>query len=69
VWSGLVYDLGTAQGQADADKNGRVTIGEALRYATYYAHSITLRQRPHGPQIPQVAGDPIRGWTLDAPPA
>ena len=69
VWAGLLFELGTSQRQADADKDGRVTIGEALRYATYYAHSITLTQKPHGPQIPQVAGDPIRGWTLDAPPA
>jgi hypothetical protein len=69
VWTGLLFDLGTGQGDADADKNGRVTAGEALRYASYYAHAITRTQVPHGPQTPQVAGDPIRGWTLDAPPA
>ena len=69
IWTGLVFDIGTGQGGADADKNGRVTIGEALRYATYYAHAITIGQRPHGPQSPQVAGDPIRGWTLADPPA
>jgi hypothetical protein len=69
VWAGLLFDLGTSQGGADADHNGRVTIGEALRYATYYAHSITMGQSPYGPQIPQVAGDPVRGWTLADPPA
>ncbi|GAC1443900.1 MAG: hypothetical protein NVSMB55_18820 [Mycobacteriales bacterium] len=69
IWAGLLFDLGTAQRGADADNSGTVTIGEALRYATYYAHSITLQQRPYGPQVPQVAGDPIRGWTLAAPPA
>ena len=69
VWSGLVYDLGLAQGQADADKNGITTVGEALRWATYYAQAITLHQEPHGRQTPQVAGDPVRGWTLDNPPA
>lgn len=69
VWAGLLYDIGTAQGSADADQDGRVTIGEALRYASYYAHSITMGQRPYGPQIPQVLGDPIRGWTLADPPA
>jgi hypothetical protein len=69
VWSGLLFDVATAQGGADADKNGRVTMGEALRYASYYAHSITRAQRPYGPQTPEVAGDAIRGWTLDAPPA
>ncbi|MBK5305995.1 MAG: caspase family protein [Frankiaceae bacterium] len=69
IWTGLLFDIGTGQGGADADKNGRVTIGEALRYASYYAHAITRGQRPHGPQSPQVAGDPIRGWTLADPPA
>jgi hypothetical protein len=69
VWTGLLFDLGTGQGGADADKDGRVTIGEALRYATYYAHSMTMGQQPYGPQIPQVSGDPIRGWTLADPPA
>jgi hypothetical protein len=69
VWSGLVWDLGLAQGQADANHNGITTVGEALRWGTYYAQAITLRQQPHGRQTPQVAGDPVRGWTLDAPPA
>jgi hypothetical protein len=69
VWAGLLFDLGTAQGGADADHNGRVTMGEALRYASYYALSITRGQRPYGPQVPQVAGDPVRGWTLADPPA
>jgi hypothetical protein len=69
VWAGLLFDVGTGQGAADANRNGAVTIGEALRYASYYAHAITRGQRPHGPQTPQVDGDPIRGWTLDAPPA
>lgn len=69
VWSGLVYDLGLGQGQADADNNGTTTVGEALRYATYYAQAITLHQSPYGRQTPQVAGDPVRGWTLADPPA
>jgi len=69
VWTGLVYDLGTAQGQADADKDGRVTMGEALRYSTYYAQLITRDQKPHGRQTPEVEGDPVLGWTLSAPPA
>jgi hypothetical protein len=69
VWAGLLFDIGTGQGDADADHDGKVTAGEALRYATYYAQAITRGQRPYGPQMPQVAGDPIRGWTLADPPA
>jgi hypothetical protein len=69
VWTGLVWDLGLGQGQADANRNGTTTIGESLRYAAYYAQAITLHQRPYGRQTPQVEGDPVRGWTLDNPPA
>jgi hypothetical protein len=69
VWSGLTWDLGLAQGQADANHNHITTVGESLRWATYYAQAITLHQEPHGRQTPQVAGDPVRGWTLDDPPA
>ena len=69
VWTGLLFDLGSGQGAADANGNGAVTVGEAIRYATYYAEAITLGQRPYGPQTPVSAGDSVRGWTLDAPPA
>ncbi len=69
VWTGLLYDLGLGQDQADANRNGTTVVGEALRYATYYAQAITLHQRPYGRQTPQVAGDPVRGWTLNNPPA
>lgn len=69
VWAGLLLDLGTGQGGADADHDGRVTMGEALRYASYYAQALTRGQQPYGPQTPQVAGDPVRGWTLADPPA
>ena len=69
VWTGLVFDLGLRQGQADADGDGRTTIGETLRYSTYYAQAITLGQRPHGRQTPQSAGAGDLGWTLADPPA
>lgn len=69
VWSGLVFDLGLAQGQADANRNGTTTVGEALRYGAYYAQAITLHQTPYGRQTPQVEGDAVRGWTLANPPA
>ena len=68
VWTGLLFDLGLRQGQADADKDGRTTIGETLRYSQYYAQAITLGQRPHGRQTPQFAGAPDLGWTLADPP-
>lgn len=69
VWTGLVFDLGLGQGQADADRNGTTTVGEALRYASYYAQAITLHQTPYGRQTPQVEGDAVLGWTLENPPA
>ena len=69
VWSGLVFDVGLKQGRADADRNGRTTIGETLRYSQYYAQAITLGQKPHGRQTPQFAGAPDLGWTLSDPPA
>lgn len=69
VWTGLLFDLGLRQGQADADRDGRTTVGEALRWSTYHAQAITLGQEPYGRQTPQVAGDPVLGWTLADPPA
>ena len=69
VWTGLLFDLGLNQGQADANGDGRTTVGESLRYATYYAQAITLGQRPHGRQTPQVEGAGDLGWTLADPPA
>lgn len=69
VWTGLLLARGMDDGGADADGDGRVTIGEALRYATWYAQAITLTQRPYGRQTPVALGDPQRGWTLADPPA
>jgi hypothetical protein len=69
VWTGLLFDLGLGQGQADAEKNGTTTVGEALRFSTYYAQAITFHQKPYGRQTPQVFGDPVLGWTLANPPA
>jgi hypothetical protein len=69
IWVGLMWDAGMNQRQADADGNGIVTIGESLRFATYWAQVVTYYQRPHGRQTPQFAGMPVRGWTLADPPA
>jgi hypothetical protein len=69
VWTGLLFDQGLRQGHADADRDGRTTVGEALRWAQWAAQGVTLGQRPHGPQTPQLAGAPDLGWTLADPPA
>lgn len=69
VWVGLAFDAGMNQRQADADGNAVVTVGEALRFAGYWAQVVTFHQRPYGRQSPRVAGMPVRGWTLADPPA
>jgi len=53
TWSGIALHGGALPGYA----------------ASAHAQAITLRQQPHGRQTPQVAGDPVRGWTLENPPA
>lgn len=67
VWTGLLF--GQAPISADANGDGTVVVGEALRYSAYYAQRITLKQKPYGRQSPQFAGDGARGWTLANPPA
>jgi hypothetical protein len=69
VWVGLMWDAGLAQGQADLNHDGVTTVGEAIRFASYWAQAVTLHQYPHGRQSPQSAGDPVRGWTVANPPA
>ena len=69
VWVGLVWDAGMTQGEADADHNGVVTVGEALRFAAYWAQAVTYTQTPYGMQSPQFAGMGVLGWTLADPPA
>lgn len=67
VWTGLLFR--TAPARADADNDGRVVMGEALRYARHFAPIVTAEQDPHGPQHPVIAGDTVLGWTLSRPPA
>jgi hypothetical protein len=69
IWVGLLWDAGMNQRQADANGNGIVTVGEGLRFASYWAQVVTFYQRPHGRQSPRYAGMPVRGWTLADPPA
>ena len=69
VWTGLLFDQGLRQGHADADGDGRTTVGESLRWAQWAAQGVTHGQRPHGRQTPQYAGADDLGWTLADPPA
>ncbi len=69
IWVGLLYDAGMNQRKADLDGNSLVTVGEALRFAGYWAQVVTFYQRPFGRQSPRTAGMPVRGWTLADPPA
>ena len=69
IWTGLVFDLGMRQGRADADGDGRTTVGEALRFGQYYAQAISLGQKPYGRQTPEVSGPADLGFTLADPPA
>ena len=70
IWTGLTVDQGILQGSADANRNGIVSIGEAVRYGADQAPAMTQGQA-HGPQHPVIAGGNDSGsWTLGraAPP-
>ena len=50
VWTGLLFDLGTAPGRRPTPtRTAGSTMGEALRYAPYYAQAITLEPAPARP--------------------
>ena len=67
VYTGLLIDHGMLRGQADADRNGRVSIQEAFAFAARAAPEMTANQRP-GPQHPYMAGGDGTEWFLDPPP-
>ena len=56
VWSGMLYDEGLRDKKADRDGDRRVSVNEAFQYAAPRARTYTERQRPHGPQTPQIRG-------------
>jgi hypothetical protein len=68
IWTGLSIDQGVLQGQADANHDGKVTIGEAANYGQSRAPGMTQGQS-HGPQHPVVKG--VSGgntdWVLGRP--
>ena len=66
VWTGVLWDQGLRDRQGDTDGDGRVSVQEAARWAGPRAAAITDRQRPYGPQHPQLAGRTTPLF-LDAP--
>lgn len=63
VFTWLMVERGLSGGQADANKDGRVSIQEAFRYAADRAPGMTAGQR-HGAQTPQIAGGDGTEWFL-----
>jgi hypothetical protein len=66
VYTGLLADQGVLQRQADYNRDGRISVTEAFRYAWERAPAITARQSS-GPQHPYAAGGDGTEWFLDAP--
>ena len=56
VWTGLTVARGLVGHQADADRDGTVSIQEAVRWAQQQAPAMTSSQRPYGPQHPLAKG-------------
>ena len=56
VWSGMLFREGIRDKRADRDRDGRVSVQEALQYAAPRARAYTRNQRPHGPQTPEWRG-------------
>lgn len=68
VYTGLATDHAVLQGKGDANRDGRVSIHEAFRYAEREAPAMTSRQR-RGAQHPFLAGGDGSEWFLGQPPA
>jgi hypothetical protein len=66
VYTGLLADQGVLQRQADYNRDGRISVTEAFRYAWERARAITARQSC-GPQNPSAAGADGTVWYLAAP--
>jgi hypothetical protein len=65
VWTDLLWEQGLGQRKGDADRDGGVSVQEAVQWAAPKAAAYTAGQRPYGPQHPVRAGGlPLR---LDAP--
>jgi hypothetical protein len=70
IWAGVLYDQALSRKLADTDRDGTVTMAEALRYAAEKAAYETRDQGYFGysPQHPQVTGGLGTAWTLANPP-
>jgi len=67
VWTGLMWDRGFTDGQADdRGRARRATIGEMIAYGRAWAPKIT-RHGDYGPQHPVVMGG-SGSWSIYAPP-
>ncbi|MEY2477496.1 MAG: hypothetical protein QOG87_2811 [Actinomycetota bacterium] len=66
IWTGLSVDQGMLQGAADANRNGVVTVQEAVRFGESRAPAMTQGQS-HGPQHPVITGGDADGWLLGRP--
>jgi hypothetical protein len=66
VFTGLLADQAILQRAGDYNRDGRVSVTEAFRYAAERAPSITARQSK-GPQHPYAAGGDGSEWFLDPP--
>ncbi len=56
VWSGLLFDQGIRDKAADRDRDGGVSVQEAVQWAAPRATVLTSKQTPHGPQHPVSRG-------------
>lgn len=68
VFSMFAIRRGMLGGEADFDRNGRVSVQEAFRLAAEQAPGFTAGQK-HGPQHPYIAGGDGKELFLDALPA
>ena len=66
VFTGLLADQAILQRAGDYNRDGRVSVTEAFRYAAERAPGITARQSK-GPQHPYAAGGNGTEWFLDPP--
>jgi uncharacterized caspase-like protein len=68
VFTYYLVDAGILQKQADANRDGKVSIQEAFKYAAARAPALTVNES-NGPQHPYMAGGDGTDWFLEQPTA